>query len=115
MLSFSSGSSPTKADSQFASRVVNFSSQYGTNLTDAYVARNLAGDRHISRYGDFTEAFVLVRLLARHYYPPCGVRSLDGSSSLTITPIVSLHAAAVGHIRPYKLNHLFIVTASPKI
>ena len=45
---------------QFASKVVNFSSQYGTNGTDAYVARNLAGMPRIDSYGDFTEAFVLV-------------------------------------------------------
>ena len=48
--------------SQFAEEVVNFSSQYGTNGTSSYVARNLAGPPTIPRYGDFIEAFVLVRV-----------------------------------------------------
>lgn len=48
--------------SQFASEVVNFSSQYGTNGTHTYTACNLAGSLKIyDGYGDRTEAFVLVR------------------------------------------------------
>lgn len=51
--------------SQFASRVVNFSSQYGRNGSHTYTAANLAGPRIIEdKYGDFTEAFVLVNSLA---------------------------------------------------
>ena len=47
--------------SQYADSVVNFSSQYGTDGSEAYVAANLAGDRKVlDKYGDFTEAFVLV-------------------------------------------------------
>ena len=47
--------------SQYASRVVNFSSQYGTAGSNSYVAANLAGDRQLEgKYGDFVEAFVLV-------------------------------------------------------
>lgn len=45
----------------FASRVVNFSSQYGTAGTSSYTAGNLAGELKIyDKYGDFQEAFVLV-------------------------------------------------------
>lgn len=46
---------------QYASKVVNFSSQYGTAGTNSYTASNLAGERQIGeKYGDFVEAFVLV-------------------------------------------------------
>lgn len=46
---------------QFASKVVNFSSQYGTAGTSSYTASNLAlGLNVYPKYGDFTEAFVLV-------------------------------------------------------
>lgn len=46
---------------QFASKVINFSSQYGTAGTQSYAACNLAGGRQVGdKYGDFVEAFVLV-------------------------------------------------------
>ena len=46
---------------QYASTVVNFSSQYGTAGTSSYTASNLASDLSVyPKYGDFTEAFVLV-------------------------------------------------------
>ena len=46
---------------QFAEKVVNFSSQYGTDGSASYVAANLAGNLRVyNKYGDFTEAFVLV-------------------------------------------------------
>ena len=48
---------------QFAEKVVNFSSQYGTDGSASYVAANLAGDLRVyNKYGDFVEAFVLVCL-----------------------------------------------------
>ena len=48
---------------QFASGVVNFSSQYGTAGTSSYTASNLAGPLRVyDKYGDYTEAFVLVRI-----------------------------------------------------
>ena len=48
---------------QFAESVVNFSSQYGTAGSSSYTASNLAGSLRVyDRYGDFTEAFVLVRI-----------------------------------------------------
>lgn len=48
---------------QFASKVVNFSSQYGTAGTSSYTASNLAHGLNIfPKYGDFTDAFVLVSL-----------------------------------------------------
>ena len=48
---------------QFASKVVNFSSQYGTAGTSSYTASNLASSpRVFPKYGDYTEAFVLVSL-----------------------------------------------------
>ncbi len=52
-----------KGMKQFAYSVVNFSSQYGTNGSDSYVAKNLAGHQNLQgKYGDYTEAFVLVSL-----------------------------------------------------
>ena len=46
---------------QFASKVVNFSSQYGTAGTSSYTASNLASGLNVyPKYGDYTEAFVLV-------------------------------------------------------
>ena len=46
---------------QFAEKVVNFSSQYGTEGSNSYVAANLAGNLRVyHKYGDFVEAFVLV-------------------------------------------------------
>ena len=46
---------------QYASRVVNFSSQYGTAGTSSYTASNLASGLNVyPKYGDYTEAFVLV-------------------------------------------------------
>jgi len=46
---------------QFAEKVINFSSEYGTPESTSYVAANLAGQPKIySNYGDFQEAFVLV-------------------------------------------------------
>lgn len=49
---------PTK---QFASSVVFFSSQYGSENSQSYGALNLAGNSHnYPSYGDFTQAFVLV-------------------------------------------------------
>lgn len=49
--------------SQFVREVVNFSSQYGTQGSNSYTASNLAGPLRVyDRYGDFVEAFVLVRL-----------------------------------------------------
>ena len=46
---------------QFASAVVNFSSQYGTLGTSSYTASNLASGTNVyPKYGDYTEAFVLV-------------------------------------------------------
>ena len=51
-------------EKQFADEVGNFSSQYGTAGTSSYTAANLAGPLKVySKYGDFTEAFVLVRNL----------------------------------------------------
>ena len=48
---------------QFASKVVNFSSQYRTAGGSLYTASNLADGLNIfPRYGDFGEAFVLVSL-----------------------------------------------------
>lgn len=48
---------------QLAEKVVNFSSQYGTDGSASYVAANLAGDLRVyNKYGDFVEAFVLVCL-----------------------------------------------------
>ena len=44
---------------QFADLVVNYSSEYG-KAKSSYSASNLAGPPRIQRYGDFTEAFVLV-------------------------------------------------------
>ena len=50
--------------SQFVEEVENFSSQYGAHGTNSYTASNLAGDLHVyGKYGDFQEAFVLVRAL----------------------------------------------------
>lgn len=49
--------------SQFAKKVINFSSQYGTQGSRTYTACNLAGGLNIyDGYGDRTEAFVLVCL-----------------------------------------------------
>ena len=46
---------------QFASKVVNFSSQYGTAMSSSYTAINLASSPNIyPNYGDYTDAFVLV-------------------------------------------------------
>ena len=48
-------------DGQWATTVVNFSSQYGTHGTGSYTAANIAGPPGIyPKYGDFVEAFVLV-------------------------------------------------------
>ena len=48
---------------EFSSDVVNFSSEYGIN--QSYTARNLAGPTRIwTKYGDFVDAFVLVRAIA---------------------------------------------------
>ena len=56
------GSEPVR---QYATQAVNFSSQYGTTNTHSYTAANLAGDPKIyDSYGDFQEAFVLVRFPA---------------------------------------------------
>ncbi|XP_065839547.1 F-box/LRR-repeat protein 4-like [Oscarella lobularis] len=45
---------------QVAERVINFSSQYGRDGSNAYVAANLAGQASkFPEYGDFMEAFVL--------------------------------------------------------
>lgn len=47
----------------FAYEVVNFSSQYGGHGTSSYAACNLAGSPEVGdRYGDFTQAFVLVKV-----------------------------------------------------
>ena len=44
---------------QYATKVVNYSTEYGRN--SSYTAGNLAGEPKLSgKYGDFTEAFVLV-------------------------------------------------------
>ena len=49
---------------QFAWKVVNFSSQYGTAGTSSYTASNLASGLNVyPKYGDYTEAFVLVSLI----------------------------------------------------
>lgn len=49
---------------QFAVKVVNFSSQYGTAGTSSYTASNLAASLNVyPKYGDYTEAFVLVSCL----------------------------------------------------
>ena len=54
---------------QFASKVVNFSSQYGTAMSSSYTASNLASGPHIfPNYGDYTDAFVLVSLLLNNKY-----------------------------------------------
>ena len=54
---------PTK---QFASSVVFFSSQYGGENSQSYGALNLAGNSYnYPSYGDFTQAFVLVRCLCQ--------------------------------------------------
>lgn len=52
---------PVGSDGQWATTVVNFSSQYGTHDTGSYTAANIAGPPAIyPKYGDFVEAFVLV-------------------------------------------------------
>ena len=49
-------------DGQWAATVVNFSTQYGTDGSNSYTARNIAGSLRIyPKYGDFVDAFVLVR------------------------------------------------------
>ena len=46
---------------QFVSQVANFSSQYGTAGTSSYTASNLVSGLNVyPKYGDYTEAFVLV-------------------------------------------------------
>ena len=56
---------------QFVSKVVNFSSQYGTAGTSSYTATNLAeGPSVFPKYGDYTEAFVLVRFCVLQYVGP---------------------------------------------
>jgi F-box/leucine-rich repeat protein 4 len=46
---------------QFASEVVDFSSQYSGEIGLSYSAKNLAGASEIyPKYGDFTQACVLV-------------------------------------------------------
>ena len=48
---------------QYAQSVVNYSSEYGRSGSNSYTACNLAGPPLLAeRYGDFTEAFVLVRI-----------------------------------------------------
>ena len=54
---------------QFASAVINFSSQYGTLGTSSYTASNLASDLRVyPKYGDYTEAFVLVSCLTHRVH-----------------------------------------------
>ena len=54
---------------QFAEKVVNFSSQYGTEGSNSYVAANLAGNPRVyHKYGDFVEAFVLVCCRIHHSF-----------------------------------------------
>lgn len=72
---------------QFADRVVNYSSEYGNSNT-AYSASNLAGPPRIHQYGDFTEAFVLVKLkhcyfltvLTMNVHLTCSVRTGRGGT-----------------------------------
>ena len=46
---------------QYATKVVNYSTEYGRSGSSSYTACNLAGGPQLTgRYGDFTEAFVLV-------------------------------------------------------
>ena len=46
---------------QVCERVLNFSSQYGSDHSRSYVASNLAGEAlNFPNYGDFTQSFVLV-------------------------------------------------------
>ena len=46
---------------QYAAEVVNYSTEYGRSQSSSYTAGNLAGEPRLSgRYGDFTDAFVLV-------------------------------------------------------
>ena len=74
--------------SQFVGEVVNFSSQYGTQGSNSYTASNLAGDLRVyDRYGDFVEAFVLVRLgrCPLALFSLCVPPWISLSPSLTIT------------------------------
>ena len=66
---------------QFAEKVVNFSSQYGTEGSNSYVAANWAGNLRVyHKYGDFVEAFVLVCCLIHHSF----IRDTDITSAALI-------------------------------
>lgn len=53
--------SSTEPIHQYAMKVVNYSTEYGRSGSASYTACNLAGEPRLTgRYGDFTDAFVLV-------------------------------------------------------
>ena len=55
------GLSMAKVIRQYATKVINYSTEYGRSGSASYTASNLAGEPLLSgQYGDFTEAFVLV-------------------------------------------------------
>ena len=57
----------SKEIKQVVEKVVFFSSQYGSDKSKSYTAANLAGKFYnYPNYGDFTQAFVLVRYVQLH-------------------------------------------------
>lgn len=57
---------------QFVKDVVDFSSQYGSNISISYTAYNIAGNpSKFPDYGDFPQAFVMVIILRLYIYSVC--------------------------------------------
>lgn len=70
--------------SQFASRVLEFSSQYGSDNSISYTACNITGrPSKYPNYGDFPETFAMVSDIPLDFKPSIGLRCLLFYSALT--------------------------------
>lgn len=62
---------------QFVKDVVDFSSQYGSNISISYTAYNVAGNpSKFPDYGDFPQTFVMVNTLYLSFFQPSRISGI---------------------------------------